>query len=224
MASIQKVREILLSMINLPNAPELSGPSAANLIKQYHEVLGHWPDELLDSAALHYKSTETFFPTPGTLNNKVLDLQMLAMGVPTAGEAWSQVLTAGRFVDSIWCDEGWKLYKNVDGKTGRDYWNALNLYNSHRDGCDKCVQGGYREIYSHPVVAETVRLLGGRDCLMTDNPAADRKQFIDAYRERVEKEGRKFIMPPKIQEHIKLSTGKIRDFLPDPDHKDYTDI
>lgn len=201
MVSEKKIHEILLSMGNMANAPDLTKDTQA-IIKGYHEVLGQWDDQVLDAAVLHYKSTETFFPTEGALNLKVLDLHMISMGVPTPGEAWSQVLGAIRFVESVLCEDGEKARLNIDGKAAGEYMAAVISYTVHRQKCLICTQGGYQEIYSHPVVKATVELLGGRDKLFTDNPAADRKQFIDAYRERVAKEGQKIIMPGKVRDHI----------------------
>lgn len=198
MASAEKIKQVLNDLLHLANAPEVT----FELIKGYHEVLGQWDDQVLDAAVLHYKSTETFFPTEGALNLKVLDLHMIALGVPTAGEAWSQVLGAIRFVESVLCFEGDMKRKNIDGKSGGEYMAAIFTYGKHKDECQICVQGGYQEIYGHPAVKATVEFLGGRDRLFTDNPAADRKQFVDAYRERVQLEGRKAIMPPKVRDHI----------------------
>jgi hypothetical protein len=204
MSTQAKIKSILESLISLPNAPQIT-PA---LILEYHAALGHWSDEILEMAALHYRSTETFFPTAGVLNNKVLDMQMLAAGIPTAGEAWSQVLTALRYVETVLCEDGNDLRLSITG-TSTDWIKSQRDYDEHRRLCQICKQGGLQEVYSHPVVAETVRLLGGRDVLMTDNPAADRKQFIDAYRERVAIEGRKFIMPPQVKEFIQEQRAQI---------------
>ena len=82
MTTQANINQVLFSMSSMPNAPEIT-PA---LIREYHTVLGQWDDETLELAALHYKSTETFFPTPGALNNKVLDMQMIAAGIPTAAK------------------------------------------------------------------------------------------------------------------------------------------
>lgn len=197
MTTQANINQVLFSMSSMPNAPEIT-PA---LIREYHTVLGQWDDETLELAALHYKSTETFFPTPGALNNKVLDMQMIAAGIPTAAEAWGQVIGGLKIVDTVLCQEGFDLRNAITG-TGEPYFKASREYNHHRRVCTICKDGGLVEEYSHPVVAETVRLLGGRSMLITDNPAADRKQFIDAYRERVALEGRKFIMPQKVKNYI----------------------
>lgn len=202
MADRKKIKEILLSIIHLPNAPDIAGVGGEQLITTYVDVLGHWPDDLIDMAVLHYLSTETFFPTPGALNNKILDMQLIAMGVPTAGEAWSQVVGALHYVDTVLCGEGKKLRDEAHERIGGEYMVAISSYGAHRNACTICRQGGLQEVYSHPVVEETVRLLGGRDAVMTDNPAADRKQFVDAYRERVALEGRKAIMPPEVSKYL----------------------
>jgi len=201
MATRSKIHHILLSMAALPNAPKLQ----EDTVNDYFDILGHWGDDVLDAATLHYKSTETFFPTPGTLNNKVLDMQMLAMGVPTAAEAWSQVLSAIKYIPPVYCADASKWRNDAEmanrAYDGAAYNVAMDKINRHRD-CTQCKANGFQEVYSHPVVAETVNLLGGREKLMTDNAAADRKQFIDAYRERVNIEGRKFIMPPQVRGYI----------------------
>lgn len=198
MATMNQVKDALLKMLFLPNAPQLN----RDIIEEYHNVLGHWDEGLLDKAVLLYLSTETYFPTPGTLNNKVLDLQMMAVGIPTAAEAWTQVLEAVHYTNAIWCDEGAKLRNQAERLAAGEYMSAIARYGRHIDSCEECKPAGCEERYSHPAVAETVRLLGGRENLFTDNPAADRKQFIDNYRERVRIEGQKFITPPEIRAYI----------------------
>ena len=213
MSTINKIKDILITLVHLPNAPEIT----PQVVKEFHDVLGHWDDEVLDAAILHYKSTETFFPTPGTLNNKILDIQLIAVGLPTAGEAWSQVLDAIQYTASVYCDDGVEIRKRLSERIGGEYMTAIAEYSKHTDSCTVCISGGYAEHYDHPAVAETVRLLGGRDALFTDNPAADRKQFVDAYRERLQIEGRKHIMPPAVKGYIAsqqesqalLSMGKL---------------
>ena len=200
MAKLETVRKLLLSLQHLPNAPDMR--NADTMVRRYHEVLSQWPDDILEIAGLHYRGTQTFFPSEGDLNNKVLDLQMITMGIPTAAEAWSQVLGAIKFFPTTLCETGIQLMQSVDGKLGGEYFNAVHDYGNHKTECPNCESGGYRETYSHSVVEETVKLLGGRDKLFTDNPAADRKQFIDAYRERVTLEGRKYIMPATVKIHI----------------------
>lgn len=141
-------------------------------------------------------------------------MQMIAAGIPTAAEAWGQVIGGLKIVDTVLCQEGFDLRNAITG-TGGPYLIASREYNHHRRVCTICKDGGLVEEYSHPVVAETVRLLGGRAMLITDNPAADRKQFIDAYRERVALEGRKHIMPQRVREYIEdkqrlLTTAPIK--------------
>lgn len=199
MANYNKVKNILEGLVALPNCPDIT----PQVVREFHVVLSQWPDDLLEMAVLNYKSTETFFPTPGAINARVLDLQMIAMNIPTAGEAWSQVLNAIQHKSSIWCETGAALREQIPGKTGSAWRDAQNNYERHLDACTICKPcSGFSETYSHPAVAETVRLLGGRDALMTDNPAADRKQFIDAYRERITIEGRRSILPAEVQSFI----------------------
>lgn len=53
MTTQPKIHEVLLSMLDMPNAPEIT-PA---LIREYHIILGQWDDETVELAALHYKST-----------------------------------------------------------------------------------------------------------------------------------------------------------------------
>jgi hypothetical protein len=68
--------------------------------------------------------------------------------------------------------------------------------------CSVCTEGGYRELYASPAVAECVKMLGGRDMLLTDNPTADRARFIEAYREIVARERKKAGMLPQVRAYI----------------------
>jgi hypothetical protein len=65
------------------------------------------------------------------------------------------------------------------------------------------------------VVEQTVKRLGGLDALMTDNPAADRARFIDAYREIVSLERKDAGRIPEVSKFIdarraELAAGQMR--------------
>jgi hypothetical protein len=203
MATREQIQGILFRMSHLPSAPLLEGKEQArSVIETYWSVLGHLPEDLLNAASLDYLSSATFFPAPGDLYGKAMDLQMASFGIPTPAEAWGHVLNCRRHKPTVLCLEGGRLCCAIDGKSGVEYWNALDAYHAHVDQCSTCAPGGLYEDYGHPIVAETVRLLGGRDALFTDNMAADRKQFIDAYRERVQKEIQNFARVPAVKSYV----------------------
>jgi len=60
-------------------------------ITAYHVVLGDIPADLLDRAALHVGSQNTFFPAAAELRAAAFELMERAHGVPGAWEAWAEV-------------------------------------------------------------------------------------------------------------------------------------
>lgn len=197
MASRLDISKLILSMKYYPNSP-INDSSVQTVIDSFEDTLSDLPVETVEAAVKQYKSSETFFPTPGRLRELAMDLQMLAMGVPTPAEAWGMMLTAVRHVPSVWCEIGADLRQLAMGLSG----GKDQEYYRHMDICDICKPGGLREVYTHPVVAETVKILGGRDVIITDNPTADRARFIDAYREIVARERRKAAMLPDVKAYI----------------------
>lgn len=198
-----QIGKILTIMSILPNAPALNNPQQVDqIIELYFRVLGHLDSELLENAATLYMSTATFFPTPGDLSNKALDLQTISLGVPTAAEAWAHVVNAYESHSAISCQTGIDLYSAIEGKTGREYWNAIREHEQHINECSICKPARHGENYGHPIVAEVVRMLGGRETILTDNLTADRSQFIKAYQERVAKEIIQMSMSPTLLAYV----------------------
>jgi len=184
------------------------------VVATFEDALSDIPTEMLSVGVQQYMSSEIFFPSPGALRNTCMDLVMLAMGIPTAGEAWGMVLDANCWRDAEYCQEGMRL-RNAALKGGDDYIPLMKEAIAHERKCDICKPRHYEEQYAHPVVTETVRLLGGREALFTDNLAADRAKFVDAYRERVTLERKKIAMLPEVKEFVQqrqnlLVDGKIK--------------
>ena len=196
--------EIVNLIKRLPNSPITNGESLNETVTLFFAVLGDLPADMVRAATIQYLSEgNPFFPMPGVLRDKAMELQLLAAGLPTAGEAWGMVLTANRPADPVFCGEGARLRDAVNNP--ETYWSSLKAYSAHVDECETCDLGGYRENYGHPAVAETVRLLGGRDVILTDNPAADRARFIEAYREVIHREKMKMSMTPVVAEFVENS-------------------
>ena len=199
MTTIIEISRLILPMKYYPNSP-ITDINVEVVIGSFFETLNDLSFETVEAAVRQYQSTETFFPTPGKLREIAMDLQMLAMGVPTASEAWGMVLTAEKHVPSVWCEVGAELRSLCL----ESYSTHSSKYNIHMRDCEICKngQGGLREVYAHPAVEETVKILGGRDIIITDNPTADRARFIDAYREIVARERRKAAMTPEVKAYV----------------------
>lgn len=206
MANRPQITRAILTMQYLPNSP-ITERNVESVIDTFEMVLSDLPAETVEAATRQYLSTETFFPTPGRLREIAMDLQMIAIGLPTPAEAWGMVLGANKYIEKVLCKTGHALY--ITACNSRDsYQNDLRAYSIHFDNCDICTEGGFREDYHHPAVAETVRLLGGREIILTDNPTADRARFIDAYREVVSRERTKTAMLPAVKNYIAETKAK----------------
>ena len=201
MATLREVMNILLSLTDA-NLKANQIKSMERSSKIYHRVLRDIPIEILDAAVLFYISEGTFFPAAGELRKKAIALQMLALEIPTPGEAWAQVQKGLRSRSTILCDEGVRL-KDIaqSGITGSPFAKAMHAYDDHWKLCEICTQGGFEEHYDHPAVTEAVRRLGGRDKLFTrtDTGAADRARFMDSYKRVIEKEKTLAGMPQEVR-------------------------
>ncbi len=207
-----EVAEIVKLFKHLPNSPVVDKESLDETVNLFFLILEDLPREMVRASAVQYLSENNpFFPTPGIIRDKAMELQLLAAGIPTAAEAWGMVLGAQQYTEPRFCEQGWKLREAVGEKVGKDYWDALKASSDHDKNCSVCDSGGFREQYRHPAVKETVRLLGGRDVLMTDNPAADRARFIEAYREVVTRERMKMAMSPRVAQFVEDSRPLLMD-------------
>jgi len=218
MANKTEVTAILALMSSLPNCP-LSGNRErdAFAVETYFIVLKDFSPEHLKAAAAQYLGTGTFFPTPGNLREAAVDLVLSAKGIPTAAEAWANVQDAYKYVEPSFCEAGWNLRNEALNAqrfhNGEMYNLAIGFIWEHEETCSACKPGGFRDVYNHPIVAEAVRRLGGRDALLTDNTAADRARFIEAYKEIVARERKEVARIPEVTAYIEdrraaLETGE----------------
>lgn len=199
----QQITELLDALQYLPNHPNTVSEKKWT-VNAFEDDLTDLSFETVQAAVRQYRSTAIFFPTSGSIREIAMDLQMLAMGIPTPTEAWGMVLTAERHIEAVSCEEMNKHQQAAENAQlhhdGGMYFEAMGFMRKHK--CDICTTGGLKEVYAHPVVAETVKLLGGRDIILTDNPTADRARFIEAYREIVSRERKKVAMLPEVKAYI----------------------
>lgn len=87
MAQLAKVVKILGGLAALYPRYELTEATIA----AYHRVLEDVPGDVLDRAALHLGSTNTFFPAAAELRAAAFELVETAQGIPNAWDAWTEV-------------------------------------------------------------------------------------------------------------------------------------
>lgn len=208
MATKLEISKSLNTMRHLPKSP-ITDMNVAEIVEQYHYDLCDVQSDILDAAVVHYRtSANPYFPTSGQLREKAMDLILLAMGVPTAGEAWVQVNNSLVHRETVVCEIGDRLRK--DAESGIGYWSAVFALRDHENKCPLCQPGGIVEQYSHPVVARIVDRLGGRDRILTGEAVADRSQFIRAYNEIVVSETKKMSLPTQVKETIgAIASGQV---------------
>jgi len=198
MSTHNEIARLVLSVQFMTNSP-VNDVNVDQVVSSFEEVLSDLSLDVLSAAFLQYRSTQIFFPSPGSIRDIAMDLHMLALGVPTAGEAWGMLLIAERHVPSVWCEEGAALREAAIARPDRV---ANSFYNIHMNDCMICKLGGFRDVFDHPAVEAAVKLLGGRDAILTDNPAADRARFMDQYREIIRRERTLTSMLPDVRTHL----------------------
>ena len=210
MCSKEDIKKSLASLMRL-KGHDIKSDNIGATVDYFFSILGDMPAEVLDAATLHYLSTATWFPTPGNLRESAISLQMLALGVPEPAEAWAEVISPVVGIVSCLCEEEIRLQENCEGKLGGEYGKAVRLYGEHRDNCELCVSGGFKKIYSHPAIAQTVERLGGRDAIMTTTSmeAADRARFLDAYKAIIAKERVLAGMPQKVRGFVEARNQEL---------------
>ena len=210
MATTQAIARVLVEMKYHANSPMTKG-NTKEIVNSYSGDLSDIPENLLEAAAKHYRTTERFFPQAGALRQKAMELMVDAMEIPTAAEAWGYVLTAIKSRPAIDCKEGARLRSEIDGKAAGEYWRALWEHDKHVKDCQYGSRGGSVEDYHHPAVERTVQLLGGRSLLLTDNSVSDRARFIQAYDEIVGREKKRAIMHHEVKEFVDETRALLED-------------
>jgi hypothetical protein len=134
----------------------------------YGEVLGDIPAELLQTAALQCLATVRFFPRPAEIREAALELVMTALAIPNANDAWAEV-----------CDWARLAYRRKSGREGM-VLGKLMEYDSIKGSCS--IRVPTASDWSHPLIQKALDGIGGWSRFRnSDNPIADRSQFIAAY-------------------------------------------
>lgn len=207
MATKQELFNVVNRMRFLPNSP-VTKETIGDVVDMFFVVLKDLSPTLLDKAVLFYLGqANPFFPMPGTLRQKALELQVLALRLPTPTEAWGMVLNRS-FTTSTYCEESARLRELITSDPDH-YWNNLKQLDNHEKSCSICCPATFEPVYAHPLVARTVRTLGGLDAILTDNQVADRARFIDAYKEILGREMQIIGMVREVREYIEAESERL---------------
>lgn len=203
MATRDEILNIIASMLTLPNAPKVTLENREAFMDAYYVQLEDIDIRMLNAAAAKYQTDETFFPVPGALRRKSVEIMLMASGIPTPMEAWAQVLNATKIRrERIRCPEGDRLEEIAGKEATGAYFLRLREAREHVESCPICQDAGGLETYGHPFVERTVQLMGGRDAILTDNVVSDRSQFLRYYQERLDREVDKLSQTPEVREMV----------------------
>ena len=129
----------------------------------------------LKAAAKECATKRVFFPSVHELRKTVIEIRRKASRVPTAFEAWNEVMNTG--------PHRWKDTEEVEGGYA-------------------IVEKEYR--FTHPLVEKVARLLGwpSKFPLNENSLMSDRSQFLKAYEQELQKMIDYELMLPEVREYI----------------------
>jgi hypothetical protein len=215
MATKKDIFDILQKIKYLPNSP-MTKENAAEIVDMFFVILKDLSFDLLEKAALYYLGQgNPFFPMPGALRQKALELQMIALRIPTATEAWGMVINRKLGQPGVICETAHAMETELKSLSSAGvYLSKIKDLNEHEKTCSICKAPSYEPVYEHALVGKTVHLLGGLDVLLTDNPVSDRARFVQAYQEILERERSIVGMVPEVKQFVQderqaaLETGE----------------
>jgi hypothetical protein len=142
-------------------------------IMAYTMDLAHIPIELLEVAERQCATKYTFFPAVHEILAEVAELQRKQNAVPTAYEAWEDLVKGRR--------GKWKECIEENGQ-----W-----FIEERE---------YKFI--HPLVTRVAEMLGWPDGFPTDNPVADRAHYFKAYEQTLSDLVNDQMMHPEVRQFL----------------------
>jgi hypothetical protein len=168
------IAQILSSlMVAYPSFKPTDIQAAAEL---WLRILGDLPPDAVKAATLQYISeSHQFPPSPGQIRDMAISLLMRMSGIPTAYEAYQQVLAMPPDMlrkEAIALEDG--------------QWSIL-----------------VRPLqFTHPLVEQVARFLGWPERFPSDNPTADFAQFERVYNAELDRYCREQYALPALKEFI----------------------
>ncbi len=155
MANPQTIGQVLAEIAVLYPLLFQITPESTAIWSRY---LADIPDDLLPLALKHAIATakDKYPPSVGALRDAVADLRRLAAGVPTAYEAWENLLLVGNGSDRL------RVTSEYD-EDGRQIIERTRVQ------------------FSHPLVEQVARQMGWPKFPDPENIMADRAHFLRAY-------------------------------------------
>jgi hypothetical protein len=149
-------------------------------VRAYVMFLEDLETKELKTAAKECATKRDFFPSVHELRKTVIDIRRKASQVPTAFEAWNEVINTGpekrltaQLVEEGYEEKGYKI-----------------------------VEENY--IFRHPLVEKVARMLGWPSKFPTNENSlmSDRAQFLKAYDQELQKMMDYELMLPEVREYI----------------------
>lgn len=170
-----------------PQRQALQGTTVA----LYRRLLADLDGNMLLAAAHQHIADSKWFPTVAELREGALALSASSAGIPTAMEAWGEVVKAlnPRLV-----------YHHCE--TGKAIESA-EVYEAHRQTCRECGWRHETPAFSVPLIEQAVNHLGGLKRLArSDNEVADRAHFMRAYDQLAARETKEQKMLPEVRQQV----------------------
>lgn len=141
----------------------------------FAQILGDLDQQLLNAATMQCISeARQFAPAPGEIRACAAKIQASASGIPDSLRAYREVL-----------DMPSKRYHSwVEEENGKAYI------------CQRYIE------FSHPIVETVAHLMGWPTAFPTDNPTADRAQFMKAYDAEILRMMEKSARLPVVEKYI----------------------
>jgi hypothetical protein len=144
-------------------------------VEYYYKHLADIPFDALQAGADICASNKgSFFPSAGDWRQACLDVMISKLNIPSAYEAWENVLAVGDGKPLIECTGE----RNAEG--------AFILKQTER-------------VFAHSLIETTARQLGWPESFPGDNPEADRAHFYKAYESLVNREMEITRMLPSVR-------------------------
>lgn len=149
-------------------------------IQAYSILLQDLDPEELRTAAMDCASKRDFYPSVHELRQAVVEIRRQTNRVPTAYEAWSQVLAAGTGSRKV-------------VEEGQEGWIIVEK----------------KYLFSHPLVEQVARMLGWPASFPGgDTEMADRAHFLKAYDQQARDAMNHEITLPEVRAYIEKSQAK----------------
>jgi len=155
-------------------------------LQAYTMVLSDLDPQLLSGAVAQCLTTCRFLPKPAEIRAAAFDLRGRAAGLPDPYEGWSSILEAIR-VGAARPIAGEAYLTDETVARRRTALQAI-----------------------HPLAVRAAFNIGGMPAIsQSDNLAADRARFVDAFRELVARQMGDELMLPAVREHVKALSQRL---------------